>query len=211
MKVEGLVVPPHRFRRYRWVIPLGVEHPSRWHYGVPREHPHTGSLSVDLSTVDRPLQPIVSQLHAMKISTLPSCAGHFGRQPERVMQAARDMAAQEGLIRGRGLRAVDVESGDEIDLHSQSWRSPSASDLMRGFHSWAGVGYLGAVLPLDLVPDQPSTMRWGRIQPVKGASPPRVDLWAFAPGPRAQAEAWSRLGDSFISMVESRCRSTSKR
>lgn len=211
MKIEGLLVPPHRFRRYRWVIPLDVEHPSQWHYGVPRGSPHQGSLGVDMSTVDEPLKPIVGQLHAMGVPTLPSCAGHFGRQPERVMQAARDMAAQEGPIRGRGLRAVDVESGEEVELRSQEWRSPSAAELMRGFRSWAGVGYLGAVLPIDLVPDKPSAMRWGRIQPVRGARPPRVDLWAFAPGPRAQAEAWSRLGDSFISMVESRCRSTSKR
>ena len=28
MKVEGLVVPPHRFRKYRWVVPLDVEHPT---------------------------------------------------------------------------------------------------------------------------------------------------------------------------------------
>jgi len=203
--VTGNIVPAHRFRRYRWVLPLGVEHTSRWHYGVGRSNPHMGNLDVDLSTVDEPLQPIVAELNAMGIATMPSCAGHFGERPERVLQAARDMAAQEGLIRGPGLRAVDIENGDEIELRDHSWRAPSASKLMNDFHSWSKVGYLGVVLPPSMMPAEPVLMKWGRIQPVEGAYPPRVDLWAFAPGPKAQAEAWSRLGDRTISMVNQRC------
>jgi hypothetical protein len=201
MKLVGLNVPPHRFGRFRWLVPVGVEHPSDWHYGIGQALPHQGSTQVDLSTVDASLRPLVEELHIRQIETLPSCAGHFGRSPERVKQAARDMAAQEGAIRGRGLPMRDIET-NAIDLiQADHWRAPSLSELMQGVRRWEGVGYLGVVIPAEKHPFRPLVTRWGRIQPIHGRQS-RLDLWVNAPDQSAQDQTWQRMTHMTLDLLD---------
>jgi hypothetical protein len=138
-RIVASVVGPHRFSRYRWVVPED-NHPSGWHYGILRETKSKGSLQVDMNTVDPPLRRLVSSLHARQIKTLPSCAGHHGRTPERVRVAAQDLQRQERAIQTQGLVVTDVEDGSTYNMLDPDWKSPSLGQLLAGVRHWVGVG-----------------------------------------------------------------------
>ena len=117
-RLVAKVVGPHRFAAYRWLVPVGVPHPSGWHYGLrrgqgPSSPVYRGSMRVDPETLDADLRELVTGLHRIGVATLPSCQGHFGWCAERIKQAARDVAGQESLIH-RGLVMRDIEDGSRM-------------------------------------------------------------------------------------------------
>jgi len=190
MKIVGSLVPPIHFRRFRWVVPVDVPHPSRWHYGVPLPVMHQGGNNVDPETIDAPLRDLVGGLHRMGLRTTPSCAGHFGVDGDRVVQAAKDMANEERWIRRIGLRVKDIESGDEDVVQDPSWRAPDVKSLTRDALRWEGVGYLGVVCPRRLLPPRTVQMPWVEIVPIVEEYESRIDIWVRSPNKELQHQTW---------------------
>lgn len=195
------VVGPHRFSAYRWLIPK-QDHPSGWHYGLRRQTRSQGSLRVNMDTVDPPLRALVSALHARGVPTLPSCAGHHGRTPERVKQAAEDLSRQQDAIKTFGLEMVDVEDGSTYTILDPLWKSPSLGRLLQGVRSWEGVGFAGATFP-------PGTLRreglpavdHASVKIIPGSRADELQLWVQTPSAPLQAEVWSKLSDSILAYI----------
>jgi hypothetical protein len=195
VSLVAATVGPHDFAAYRWLVPVGVEHPSGWHYGLRRRRPHPGSAQVDARTLDPDLRELVLRLHREGVRTLPSCQGHFGWCPRRVQQAARDLAAQEPLLR-RGLLMRDVETGVVYRARDAAWRAPSERTLLDGVRRWEGVGYLGVICPDDARWTCPHLRRMEHavIQPVGR----QINIWVTAPNQRRQTAAWRRVTEALL-------------
>jgi hypothetical protein len=202
-RIVASVVGPHRFSRYRWVVPEG-NHPSGWHYGILRETKSKGSLQVDMNTVDPPLRRLVSSLHARQVKTLPSCAGHHGRTPGRVQVAAQDLQRQERAIQTQGLVVTDVEDGSTYNMLDPDWKSPSLGQLLAGVRHWEGVGYAGVVLPAGALVKAPAvSVRGTKVQAVSGSQQDLLHLWVQTPDPESQDRAWNDLSDQVLEYIES--------
>lgn len=201
-RIVASVVGPHRFSRYRWVVPED-NHPSGWHYGILRETKSKGSLQVDMNTVDPPLRRLVSSLHARQIKTLPSCAGHHGRTPERVQVAAQDLQRQERAIQTQGLVVADVEDGSTYTILDPDWKSPSLGQLLAGVRHWEGVGYAGVVLPAGALTKAPAvSVRGTKVQAVPGSQQDLLHLWVQTPDPESQDRAWNDLSDQVLEYID---------
>lgn len=195
MSLVAATVGPHSFAAYHWLVPVGVEHPSGWHYGLRRRRPHPGSDRVDAQTLDPDLRDLVLYLHREGVRTLPSCQGHFGWCPQRVRQAARDLAAQEPLLR-RGLTMRDVEGGRPLHVQASHWRAPSERVLLDGVRRWEGVGYLGVICPDDArwICPRLRRMEHAVIQPVGR----RINIWVTAPNQTRQTATWARVTEALL-------------
>lgn len=204
MKIVGSVIPPIHFRRFRWVVPLDVPHPSRWHYGILLPTTHQGSSNVDPETIDAPLRSLVKGIHQLGLKTTPSCAGHFGMDGSRVVQAAIDMANEENWIRRKGLRVRDIESGDEDVVQDPSWRAPDVKTLTRDALRWEGVGYLGVVCPRHLLPKRTVRMPWVEIVPVFDGCESRMDIWVQSPSTESQNQAWRNATEKILHSLGNR-------
>jgi hypothetical protein len=197
------VVGPHQFSRYRWVLPIHHDHPSRWHYGIRRQTTNRGSLRVDMSTVDEPLRELVASMHARQICTLPSCAGHHGRSPSRIRQAAADLARQERQICEGGLMVTDVEDGSSYTLLDPDWKSPTHGRLLAGVRHWEGVGYAGATFaPGQLTREPNISTRSSKVQLVRGSQQDVLHLWVQTPDPGSQDRAWRDLSKDIIRYID---------
>jgi hypothetical protein len=195
-RLVAKVVGPHRFAAYRWLVPVGVPHPSGWHYGLrrgqgPSSPVYRGSMRVDPETLDADLRELVTGLHRVGVATLPSCQGHFGWCAERIKQAARDVAGQESLIH-RGLVMRDIEDGSRVMVRDPSWRAPSVRQLAEGVENIEGIGYLGIVSPPPWMVS--SVVPFTRLNRHRG----RLDVWVKAPNARAQRRAWDRLTSTLL-------------
>ena len=200
--IVAAVVGPHRFNRYRWVVPA-EDHPSGWHYGILRETKNRGSLQVDMNTVDPALRRLVAGLHARQICTLPSCAGHHGRNPVRVQAAAQDLQRQERAIRAEGLTVTDVEDGSTYNMLDPDWKSPSLGQLLAGVRHWEGVGYAGAVFPAGALLQVPAiSVRGAKVQTVPGSQQDLLHLWVQTPDPESQDRAWNDLSDQILGHID---------
>jgi hypothetical protein len=183
-------VPPHRFEAYHWLLPVGVPHPSGWHYGLLRGTPHPGSLRVDPATLDPALRPLVMALHQRGIRTLPSCEGHFSAPKQTALSLARrrrDLQAQAPLIWGSGLLMRDVESGNVWRIQDPTYKLPSPADMLAGHYSMAGVGYLGILTPPHRIKLKRSPYLHTQMQPN------RVNIWVSAPNARIQRRIWGNI------------------
>jgi hypothetical protein len=185
-------VPAHLFDAYHWLLPVGVPHPSRWHYGWPRATPHRGSLSVNPATVDPALRPLVLTLHRRGIRTLPSCEGHFsrptpkGRPDPALLLRSRDLRAQAPLIRGPGLLMQDVESGALWRVVDPAYKLPSFPEMVENHAAQEGSGYIGIMIPYRI------QLRWSPYIQTQ-ANAERLDIRVKAPNAATQHRVWARI------------------
>jgi hypothetical protein len=156
-----------------------------------------------MDTVDPPLRSLVSALHARGVPTLPSCAGHHGRTPERVKQAAEDLSRQQDLIKSFGLEMVDVEDGSTYTILDPLWKSPSLGRLLQGVRSWEGVGFAGATFPPGTLRREGlPTLDHTSVKILPGSRADALHLWVQTPSASLQSEVWSKLSDSILAYID---------
>lgn len=200
-RLTATVVPAQDFQRYRWMLPIDVPHTSTWYYGWRLNEPSSGVANVDPATVDPMLRPLVGWLHARGVRTTPSCQGHFGGCPNRIRQAAADLAAQERAIRARGLWMRDVERGDAMLVRDPTWRAPTLPGLVEGVAREEGNGYLGVLLPHKLLTPRDERRGYAAISPRQTHDGTWLDATVRAPSERQQAAAWGWVEGQIMNAI----------
>jgi len=118
--LSASVIPTRRYPSRRWYYSNKDE---SWYYHGPRKRV-VPNLSPDFDkTVDPALQPLVDYLHLRRISTTPSCEGHFS-SVEEFEPIWKKISSDSEVIRTRGLPVSDVETGEKFLFKNKDYRIP---------------------------------------------------------------------------------------
>ncbi len=138
------LIPHKLFHTGVWLLP--VKRPD-WYYFLKKSNHNAIENKGFISSVDKPLRPLVSWLHKRGIKTTPSCSGHH--MAERSLGKIYEQLKEDGKeIRKEGLLMQDIESG-EIFLHQNPrYKLPwNKRDFLRKAVVYQCTGVVGIKIP----------------------------------------------------------------
>jgi hypothetical protein len=113
------------FHRYTWLLP---EVHDKWYYYIPRENKNFDTLYQNFSkSVDKDLRELVEFLHSKKMSTTPSCAGHF-HKPSDYYKVYKLLKEDEEKIKNEGMFFFDYEKGKYYFVRDEEYKIPFQPD-----------------------------------------------------------------------------------
>ena len=121
MQISATYVTPSDFHNHDWWI-LARPGPV-WYYHTPRGSAGAFGKTVWMDTVDEQIRPIVQWAHSLKMRTSPSCAGHsINLSSAAALFSQLELDAE--LIRRGGVCAVNVETGEKINVLDTEYQIP---------------------------------------------------------------------------------------
>jgi hypothetical protein len=109
------------FHRYTWVLP---ENHDKWYYFIPRENKTFDTTYKNFSkSVDKDLKELIEFLHLKKMTTTPSCAGHF-HKPSDYYKVYKLLKKDEEKIKDEGLFFFDYEKGKYYFVKDEKYKIP---------------------------------------------------------------------------------------
>ena len=182
-----------------------------WYYHTDRTRPSEELSSQFLeATLDAPLRLLALGLLSLGYTTLPSCSGHY-HSDEELDETYSNLLEDSRMIRGPGLKLIDVENGDTLIHKDQRWYLPWDK---RGFRAASrgsdGIpeGYLGFEVPRrdgylvgKAVRDATRKVKGTRYETVKQPQGYVFELRTCTGKQRSQDRAWEDLGDAIMSAL----------
>lgn len=120
LKINPDLIPHAEFHTGIWL--RAVERPG-WYYFLRRKNPNIIRHKEFYGGVDKPLRKLVKFLHEMGIRTTPSCAGHHYK-PREFKKIYAGLEKESEIIRTRGLKLHDVQTGEKYFLRDKNYRLP---------------------------------------------------------------------------------------
>ncbi len=137
MHISADYIPPEEMHLVRWYLPMrpGV----KWYY-----HRYHGQIDSSLQTpielVDPSLRPIIRRLNEAGLPTLASCEGHWLSE-EEFIAILEQLRRDEKAIRTKGLKLLDLHTGETIHYVDRNYRRPEEDELRRQVYDHQGIGF----------------------------------------------------------------------
>lgn len=185
--------PHEEFHKYRWMKPQEGD----WYYKMKDFKPCILPKNKDFnSSLDPELQEVVSFLHAKKIPTTPSCAGHFcnpSEWEERYDQLEKDA----DLVRSQGLMIKDPEDNFSYCMKDPTYSLPwNKKAFIERANEHAKFGVIGIYDPGNFFAKKITRSNIPNSQVKKDGA-----LTLFLTSPRSKhqlSECWNRFTESII-------------
>jgi|ERR1043165_3294357 hypothetical protein len=144
LKITPELIPHSQFHTGVWLLP--VQRPD-WYYFLKKKSNNAIGNSGFISSVDKPLRPLVRWLHKRGIKTTPSCSGHH--MAERSLENIyENLKLDKKEISNKGLLLQDIETGKTFLYQSPRYTLPwNRRDFLRKAVVYQRTGVLGIRLP----------------------------------------------------------------
>jgi len=179
-----------------------------WYYHTPRTSPSEELTPKFLeATLDAPLRLLALGLNSLGYTTLPSCSGHY-KSADELNEAYDALVDDARKIRKSGLELIDVETGNILTHHDESWHLPwDRREFAAAASGTDGrpEGYLGFCVPKNdgykvgkAVDDAVSSTMGTRYETKRSPTGYVFELRVHTGKQKSQDDAWRDLGDSVM-------------